>query len=422
MRDRLLGIDPKDHDVASAATPAQVKALFPHSRAVGQAFGVMLVRSDRHDIEVATFRQEADYRDGRRPDHVTFTDAQTDASRRDFTINGLFEDPLTDPPRIIDFVRGQHDLDARIIRTIGDPQQRFSEDYLRMLRAVRFAARFDFEIEQKTARSIIALARHLSRISRERIGMELASMFTGARPARAGSLIQQLSLDAPVLQEDHHNSPCTTLEALGSHPPYACALAAWMLDRHVRGRDATGPPLLGPQARDARAQLKQDLEQLAQVVLPASGKRWRKALCLSNPQRDELFGVIALAPRLVDLPELPRWAELPVARQKRAIASPHFPCARRLLEAAARTMPDHDPTRWLNELDHLTAQRLEQGVAPPPLLTGRDLIDAGHQPGPKFAKWLDKAYDAQLQGLLTTRAQALQWLSQHGQAGSREPP
>src|SRR5438067_13328797 len=145
VRDVLLGLEPKDYDVATDAHPQKVRSLFRSTAAVGQAFGVILVRLGKSVVEVATFRSDGRYVDGRRPEDVRFTTAEEDAKRRDFTINGLFFDPLED--RVIDYVGGQEDLTARRLRAIGDPWQRFEEDHLRLLRAVRFAARFDLEIE-----------------------------------------------------------------------------------------------------------------------------------------------------------------------------------------------------------------------------------------------------------------------------------
>ncbi len=183
VRDRLMGLEPTDYDVASDARPEQVGALFGGAHRVGESFGVMLVSAMGHQIEVATFRSDGFYSDGRRPDTVTFSDAGHDARRRDFTINGLFEDPLSG--RVIDFVGGQADLEARLIKAIGDPEARLAEDRLRMLRAVRFAARFSFAIDAATAEAIRGGAEDLGRISRERIGQEVRRMLTDRNRAVA---------------------------------------------------------------------------------------------------------------------------------------------------------------------------------------------------------------------------------------------
>src|SRR5699024_3531722 len=180
--------------------PKQVCKIFPRNRYVGEAFGVVLVYQNKIAVEVATFRSESGYEDGRHPDKVIFTDSKNDALRRDFTINGLFCDPLNKNPKtnqdlIIDYVGGQEDIEKGFVRAIGDAQKRFDEDYLRMLRAPRFAAKLDFKIEQKTLSAIQKSAQNLSLISKERIGQEIKIMLTGKAPARAAGLVQTLFLD-----------------------------------------------------------------------------------------------------------------------------------------------------------------------------------------------------------------------------------
>ena len=193
VRDRLLGEDPKDYDVATDAPPERVRTLFKRTRAVGEAFGVVLVDlkrdGQRRTIEVATFRTEGVYSDGRRPDAVEYSDAKHDAQRRDFTVNGLFEDPAcehvdADAEGIIDYVGGRADLKARVIRAVGDPEKRFGEDYLRLLRAPRFAARLGFAIEEATFRAMQQHAPQINRIARERIGDEIRRALVRPRCAR----------------------------------------------------------------------------------------------------------------------------------------------------------------------------------------------------------------------------------------------
>ncbi len=192
VRDRLLGRTPKDYDVATDAPPHRVREVFPKARLVGAKFGVALVRKYGHDVEVATFRSDGVYRDGRHPDNVTFGGEIDDARRRDFTINGLFFDPGTN--QVIDHVGGRDDLAAGVIRTIGDPESRFSEDHLRMLRAVRLAARLNFVVEPATANAIRRLASHLPAISPERIWMELEQILTESTRMVGWSLLRSLEL------------------------------------------------------------------------------------------------------------------------------------------------------------------------------------------------------------------------------------
>src|SRR5689334_8290213 len=181
VRDQIMGREPSDFDVATDAPPGEVTKLFRRAKLVGQAFGVVRVGVDRAWIEVATFRREWGYADHRHPDHVQYTDAEHDARRRDFTINGLFYDPIDH--RVIDFVEGQADIDRKVLRAIGEPRHRFEEDYLRMLRAVRFAARLGFTLDGPTADAIREFAPKLRGISRERIGQEVQLMLE--HPARA---------------------------------------------------------------------------------------------------------------------------------------------------------------------------------------------------------------------------------------------
>src|SRR5688572_21466071 len=192
VRDQLLGLDPKDYDVATDAPPDRVRQLFSNTQAVGAAFGVILVRHRKSQIEVATFRTDGKYVDGRRPEGVVFTTAEEDAKRRDFTINGMFYDPVEE--RVIDYVGGQADLKHKLLRAIGNPDERFEEDHLRMLRAVRFAARFDLAVEPATGDAIKRHADHLPRISPERIAEELRWMLGDPSRRRAWPLLWELGL------------------------------------------------------------------------------------------------------------------------------------------------------------------------------------------------------------------------------------
>ena len=189
VRDKLLGKEPEDYDIATAAKPDQIEALFPHTIPVGRKFGVVLVVVGGFQFQVATFRAEADYVDGRHPRRVTFSDAIADAQRRDFTVNGLFYDPVRD--QLHDWVDGEADLRARILRTIGDPQERFAEDHLRLLRAVRFAAQLDFTIEEKSFAALQTNAEKILTVSAERVREELIKLFRAPHAARG--------LDLPLL-------------------------------------------------------------------------------------------------------------------------------------------------------------------------------------------------------------------------------
>ena len=372
VRDRLQGLQPADYDVATSARPEQVKSAFRRVREVGVAFGVMLVRVRSHEIQVATFRTDGVYSDGRHPDTVTFSDAQHDASRRDFTINGLFEDPLQD--RIIDFVGGRTDLDARILRAIGDAEARLREDRLRMLRAVRFAAKFAFAIEPDTAEAIRRGAAELQGVSRERIGQEVKKMLCDGNRAVAAWEMQYLGLDMPVLMEPNRLTAPTRVGRLPEDAPYSTALAAWLLDRH------------DPATQAANDQPPVDLDEVAD--------RWRRSLLLSNDEVDAFQTALNIYRTL-----WAGWGHLGVARQKRLAASTGFQGGLMLLQATDR-QAFVDVRRRVLDLS-------ESGLAPTSLIDGEDLISLGLRPGPVFSRVLEGVYDAQLEGSIETRDQAL---------------
>jgi poly(A) polymerase len=364
VRDRLMDNEPTDYDIATDAKPEAVAALFRRAQRVGESFGVMLVRHHGQPIQIATFRTEGVYSDGRHPDTVSFTDAEHDARRRDFTVNGLFEDPLTN--EVIDYVGGRDDLAAGLIRAIGDPQARLREDALRMLRAVRFAARFEFDIEEETAEAIRTSAGDLRGVSRERIGQELKWMISHPNRALAAWKLQYLGLDGAVFQE-----PCTTVapRRLGRLPAdaaYPTALAAWLLDRN----DEEPNPI-------------------------DRARRWARALLLSNVDREALHRCLEIHGALAGA-----WPKLGVARQKRLAARPDFDEALTVLKA-------HDAQAFVDVRRQVLALA-ETGIAPDPLVSGDDLIGLGLTPGPLFKRVLDAVYDAQLEGGVGEKAEAIE--------------
>src|SRR6516165_10083591 len=206
VRDFLLGREPQDFDIATDADPDQVENLFSKTIPVGKKFGVILIVEQGHQFQVATFRAEAEYRDGRRPEKVVFSSAEADASRRDFTVNGLFFDPIA--KKLHDWVGGEKDLRAKIIRTIGAPEERFAEDHLRLLRAVRFAAQLNFEIESKTFAAVKFLAPKIKLISAERIREELLKLFPPPHAARGLVLLRDSGLLVEVLPELYATIRC----------------------------------------------------------------------------------------------------------------------------------------------------------------------------------------------------------------------
>jgi tRNA nucleotidyltransferase/poly(A) polymerase len=389
VRDTLLGLAAKDWDVATDAPPKRVRELFSNTQAVGQAFGVILVRINASVVEVATFRSDDRYVDGRRPSQVHFTTPQEDAQRRDFTINGLFFDPVAD--RVIDFVGGCEDLKSRVIRAIGEPAARFAEDHLRLLRAVRFAARFDFAIEPATRAAIVEHAPMLKRISPERIADELRLMLTAPTRERAWRLLWELRLVQVVWRFSDLGLPaalderrCPFVAASSAKPiSFGLALAAANLSCAMQSRPADA---------DVR-------EFLRMPALRALVRAMRQALKISNDEAGEMGGAMAsLAVLLGD--ELPS-----VAKLKRFLALPTAASSRALLHALARAgVQTHRAAQLRPVLDELARHE----VAPAPLVTGDDLVAAGLSPGPAFKRILDQVYDEQLEGRLRTKPSAME--------------
>jgi poly(A) polymerase len=393
VRDLLLGREAKDFDVATNAPPDRVRSLFHNTQAVGAAFGVILVRRGGSQVEVATFRTDGEYADGRRPNDVRFSTAEEDAQRRDFTINGLFLDPL-DGDRVIDFVGGQQDLRERRIRAIGEPQRRFEEDHLRLLRAVRFAARLGFELEPATAAAIRQHAPMLTRISPERIGDELRMMFCPPTRVAAWRLLNELELatvlfrfvevttgepdeQRPIDQFFHLLSP-------GGGVPFYLGLATATLQWLWWASPAT-------------TSIGCCLEKAAVTRLVQA---MRRALKLSNEECDGMEGTLSgIAPLIV--PQAPT-----LAMMKRFLARPTAAASRHLMAALAETSL-LDETRTEALLADL-AELEKEDYAPLPLITGDDLTAAGVKPGPVFKRMLDAAYDAQLMGTASTREQAME--------------
>lgn len=361
VRDELLGLHPADYDLATDATPDRIREIFPKARGVGEHFGVMLVRHGGRTVEVATFRGEGAYQDGRRPMQVTFADEVTDARRRDFTINGLFMHPPTG--RVIDHVHGRADLHDRLLRAIGDPDARLEEDRLRLLRAVRFAARFSLDIDPATLAAVRRHAPELRGVSRERVGHEIRRMLSHATRLDAVRLIEANGLAPATLLEPDAGFRPMRLPELAPAASVVCALAAWMLDR------------------------------ASPAHWPRRLERWTEALVLSNHERE------GVAAALVALEAVRgSWPALGVAARKRLAASEGFTDAMALFAAEDRVATAAIQT----DLVELQAT----GLAPVPLLDGHDLQRLGLQPGPAFRRILDAVYDAQLEGRVRTPEQA----------------
>jgi putative nucleotidyltransferase with HDIG domain len=409
VRDLLLGREPADFDVATSATPQEVMQLFPRTYAVGAQYGVVLVPvrrdtdgvRDNYSIEVATFRSDGAYSDGRHPDEVRFSgDARLDVRRRDFTINGLLLDP--DTAEVLDYVHGREDLQRGVVRTIGEPHQRFAEDKLRMLRAVRFAARFGYSIEEKTFAAIRELAPQIHQVSRERVRDEILKMLTEGRARRAFELLDQSNLLEQVLPEvkkmqgveqppqfhpegDVWVHTLMLLEGLPAGCSKTLALGALLHD--------VGKP---PTFRVAPDRIRFDNH--AEV-----GTRMAEEICrrfrLANDATEQVLSLVANHMRFADV------MRMKASTLKRFFRLPKFGEQLELHRLDCQSS-HRDLTLYDFAREKFHSLRDEQ-IRPAPLITGDDLIAAGYKPGPVFKELLTAVEDAQLEGAISTREEAL---------------
>ncbi|MEM7813212.1 MAG: CCA tRNA nucleotidyltransferase [Planctomycetota bacterium] len=380
VRDELLGQTPKDYDVATDATPDRVREIFGKRRtlAVGAAFGVIIVLppkdsssrygGDAEQVEVATFRTEGPYTDGRRPDGVVFATPEEDARRRDFTINGLFMDPATG--EVIDHVGGRDDLNAGVIRAIGDPRARMTEDKLRLLRAVRFAARMNFEIDPATADAIKAMADQITVVSGERIGDEIKKMLAAPNRRQAVEILTELRL-FKILFPEAIAPDKVALDYLERIPGnrFESVLAALLSE--FMPHPVPSDTLRFPERKAG------DVEPVRQIA---------KRLRLSNDESDRLAWLVS---RL----SLPGREDLPLATRRRLCTHSDAPLLSQIALIDHADLPAH-----------LTAP------LPDPLLDGSDLIALGLTPGPAFTAILDDVRDAQLEGELNSKEDAVAFI------------
>lgn len=371
VRDLLLGRTPKDFDVATDASPQQIRGLFRPTRHVGAQFGVVLAQREQRWIEVATFRSDGPYLDGRRPTSVTFGDARQDALRRDFTINGMFLDPQT--RAVIDHVGGRADLAARVLRAIGDPAARFAEDHLRLLRAVRFAALLDFSIEPGTLEAIRSASPKLARVAPERVRDELERMLAAATRAAAWRMLVETGLASQLW-------PGAAWSAAE-----ACEIASLLANLPPGARFETSFSIL------TAGQPPREVERIA------------RRLAFSNEQRRDTLWLVANQSAL-DHP-----LQLSLAKLKRLMAEPAFNDLRDRL--IAREGASGERSR-LQQLDTRLRAIPPHAVAPAPLVSGADLITCGVRPGPAFKRILHELYTRQLDEELATRAAALAALNE----------
>ncbi len=402
VRDRLLGIQPKDFDIATDASPGAIAAYFPGAYLVGAHFGVVLVQQGRARVEVATFRSEGEYSDARRPDEVRFeSDPALDAQRRDFTINGLMEDPATG--QILDAVGGLSDLANKTIRAIGDADRRFREDHLRTLRAVRFAARLNFEIEPKTRAAISRNAGLVKSVSAERLRDELVRILSEGGARRGLELLDELGLLAQLLPEVkafqgvaqppefHPEGDVWThvLMMLERMETPASPSLAWGVLLHDVGKPPTFRKAIDRIRFDGHAEVG------AGMTRELLGR-----LRFSNDDLEHITALVANHMKFKDVQKmrtstLKRFLRMPRFEEHLALHRLDCQCSNGRTES-------YDFVR--QKLADLSAETLH----PPRLISGRDLIDAGFLPGPGFSEALEAVETAQLEGEICTREEALE--------------
>jgi poly(A) polymerase len=415
VRDLLLGREPSDYDVATDATPEQVMRIFPQTYAVGAQFGVVLVPmaetspvpsvpSRDQTVEVATFRSDMGYSDGRHPDEVRFSkDPQLDVQRRDFTINGLLLDPIKN--EVLDFVDGRKDLEAGVIRTISDPDRRFAEDKLRMMRAVRFAARFGYVIEPQTFASIQKLASQIHQVSRERVRDELTKMLTEGQARRAFLLLDETGLLHEVLPEieamkgveqppQFHPEGDVfvhTLLLLEKLPHPCAATLAWGALLHDVGK----PPTF----RVAPDRIRFDGHVDVGVKM---AEEICRRLRFSSRDTDQILALIKNHMRFAHA------MQMSSATFKKFVRLPHFEEHLELHRIDCES--SHGDLTTFRFTREKVASLPPQAMRPHPLVTGDDLIAAGYAPGPKFTEILGAVEDSQLEGRLQSHDEAMDFV------------
>lgn len=410
VRDVMLGRQPLDYDVATDATPDRVQQLFPGSLAVGAQFGVIIVVENSLQVEVATFRCDVGYSDGRHPNRVEFTNSpEHDVRRRDFTINGLLMDPRND--QIFDYVGGQADIEAHIIRAIGNAELRFEEDKLRMLRAVRFAARFDYTIEPCTFAAIRKGATEIRQVSQERTRDEINKMLAEGRARRAFELLDETGLLQEVLPEvarmkgveqppqfhpegDVWTHTLLMLEKLTAGVPRTLA---WGVLLHDVGKPPTFKPPSGP---NDRIRFDEHVEVGTRIAEDIS-----RRLRFSNEETEKIASLVANHMRFKDV------GNMRDSTRKRFVRLPHF--EQHLELHRLDCLSSHGNLSTYDFLQEFLRSTPPEAVRPPRLLNGEDLKTMGFRAGPLFREILGALEDAQLEGKIGSREQAVAFIRSH---------
>jgi len=414
VRDMVRGLTPKDYDIVTDARPEAVQSLFPHTFAVGAHFGVIIVLENGFQFEVATFRSDDAYIDGRHPSAVHFSSPEEDAQRRDFTINGMFYDPVAE--KMIDFVGGRADIDAKRVRAIGDPAQRFGEDRLRMLRAVRFATVLGYEIEKATWDALATNAESINQISAERIRDELVRTFLSPNRVRGWDLLDSSGLMRAILPEleamkgvlqpeqfhpegDVFVHTRLMLQLLPQEVPVPLVLAVVFHD--------VGKPVTATVDKTGRIRFNEH-DRIGAQMTEAIMRRLR----FSGAEIEATVEMVKQHMVFKDVPNMR------LAKLKRFMARPTFDD-----ELELHRVDCESSHRMLDNYEFLLRKRQEfanEPIIPPPLVRGDDLIALSLKPGPKFGEILEAVETRQLEGTLRTREEALEWVKREYLSGKKD--
>lgn len=405
VRDMLRGEIPKDYDIATSALPEQITSIFSKTREVGVHFGVVIVIKDNQSFDVATFRNDGSYKDGRHPENVTFSTPEEDTARRDFTINGIFFDPISQ--KHIDFVDGRSDIEKKVVRAIGDPDLRFQEDHLRLLRAVRFAARFNYEIEEKTWKSIKLNASGISKISKERVRDELTKILLNENRVLGFDLLVDSGLMEHIIPEILQLKGCEQppqfhpegdvfvhtrlmLSLLKDTPSIELVLSVLL---HDIGKPATYSFDEAADRIRFNGHDKLGAEMSNQIL---------RGLKFSNSIIEDVVQMVANHMTFKDVQKMRQ------SKLKRFMSRSTFSDEKELHRVDCLGS-------WggLDNYDFLNEKMIEfanEPIIPTPLLTGKDLIELGWNPGPSLGETLNSVQDLQLEGTLNSKKEALEWV------------
>lgn len=411
VRDIVRGVTPKDYDVATSATPDTVQKIFPRTYAVGAHFGVIVVLGDDFQFEVATFRSDDVYTDGRHPTAVHFSSPEEDARRRDFTINGMFYDPVAD--KVIDLVGGEADIAVELVRAIGDPAQRFAEDRLRMLRAVRFATVLNYQIDEQTWDALIANASSINQISAERIRDELVRIFVSPNRVRGWDLLDSSGLLRAILPE--LDAMKGVLQPEQFHPE-GDVFVHTRLMLQLLPEQVSVPLVFAVLFHDVAKRVTATVDETGRIRFNEHdriGAQMTEAIMRRlRFSGAEIEAAVEMVKQHMVFKDAPN---MRVAKLKRFMARPTFD-----EELELHRVDCESSHGMLDNYQFLVRKREEfanEPIIPPPLVRGDDLIAFGLKPGPKFGEILEAVETRQLEGTLRTREQALDWVKREYLSG-----